>query len=105
MPSVETISLILNIITYVLLGLVLIKSFIGLGKGIWKTTCSFVVTIILYILVIFLNPTFTQIYYEIDFSFLNQSFVVNSQLIEVTTIGETLKQTLFCLSSEVAIKS
>ena len=55
MPSVETISLILNIITYVLLGLVLIKSFIGLGKGIWKTTCSFVVTIILYILVIFLN--------------------------------------------------
>ena len=102
MPSVETISLILNIITYVLLGLVLIKSFIGLGKGIWKTTCSFVVAIILYILVIFLNPTFTQIYYEIDFSFLNQSFVVNSQLIEVTTIGETLKQTLFCLSSEVA---
>ncbi len=99
MTTAETITLVTNIILYSLLGLILIKCLIGLFKGLWKTTCSLLISIIFYILVITLNTTFTELYYGINLSFISSSpIVVNNVEVTISTIGDTLREVVMALT-------
>lgn len=99
MTTAETITLVTNIILYSLLGLILIKCLIGLFKGLWKTTCSLVISIIFYILVITLNTTFTELYYGINLSFISSTpILVNNVEVTISTIGDTLREVVMALT-------
>lgn len=99
MTTAETITLVTNIILYSLLGLILIKCLIGLFKGLWKTTCSLVISIIFYILVITLNTTFTELYYGINLSFISSTpIIVNNVEVTISTIGDTLREVVMALT-------
>ena len=100
MISAETITLIMDIILYVLLGLILLKCILGLFKGLWKTSCSLIISIIFYILVVTLNTTFTDMYYSMDLSFItNQPFLVNGVEVSLTTAGDTLRNLILALTN------
>ena len=100
MINAETITLVMDIVLYVLLGLILLKCITGLFKGLWKTSCSLIISIILYILVVTLNTTFTQMYYGIDLSFISsQPFSVNGVEVTLSTAGDTIRNVVIALTN------
>lgn len=102
MPNADVITLVLDIILYVVLGLIVLKSFIGLFKGLWKEICSFVVSLIFYILVIVFNTSVTEAIYNFDLSFIGVSFTLNEEVISLTTIGETIRDVIINLVAGTA---
>ena len=105
MIDAETISLIANIIFYVLIGIVFVKSLMGLKKGLWKTIVSFIVSTILYVLLIIYNAQLTEIYYNIDISkYFDIIIALDNKEITVTTIGQTLRDVIiYFASSETGV--
>lgn len=93
-------TMILNIILYVMMGLVVLKMIIGLFKGTWKGLTSLIVSGILYTIIILMNSRFTKLYYGIDLSFTNVAVQVNDVSFPLTTIGETLRNIIISLTGE-----
>ena len=99
MVNEQNITLILNIAIGVIALLVLIKALIGLKKGFWKGLVSLLVSTILYILVIVFNTKFTDLYYEMNIGqFINATIDINGESIQITTIGNTLREILINLT-------
>ena len=99
MVNEQNITLILNIAIGVIALLVLIKALIGLKKGFWKGLISLLVSTILYILVIVFNTKFTDLYYEMNIGqFINATIDINGESIQITTIGNTLREILISLT-------
>ena len=99
MVNEQNITLILNIAIGVIALLVLIKALIGLKKGFWKGLISLLVSTILYILVIVFNTKFTDLYYEMNIGqFINATIDINGESIQITTIGNTLREIIISLT-------
>lgn len=99
MVDEQNITLILNIAIGIIALIVLIKSLIGLKKGFWKGLVSLLVSTILYILVIVFNIKFTDLYYELNIGqFINSTININGENIQITTIGNTLREILINLT-------
>lgn len=100
MIDAATISLILDIILYSLLGIIVIKALLGIKRGFWKSIVSFIVSTALYVLLIIFNNSFTTFYYNFNIGGIYScSFMVEDTSIELTTIGETLRQVIVALAS------
>ena len=97
-----TLAQILDISFYVLIGIIILKALLGLKKGVWKSLCSFLVSVGLYITIIVLNTRFTEWYYSWDLSGANLVFSLNGNQISVQTIGQTLRESIIVLVGEQA---
>ena len=96
------ITLILNIVVYVLIGLIVLKMIFGLFKGVWKSLTAFIISSILYVIIIVCNTKFAELYYGINLTSLNLAIGINGQVFPVTTIGETLRDIIIYFSSNGA---
>lgn len=96
----ETITLILNIILYSFVGLIVLKTIIGIFRGTWKSLNSLIITLACYAVIIFLNGKFTELYYNMNLSMLNLSFNIDGTIINVNTIGQALRDVVILLSGE-----
>lgn len=96
------ITLILNIVVYVLIGLIVLKMIFGLFKGVWKSLTAFIISSILYVIIIVFNTKFAELYYGINLTSLNLAIGINGQVFPVTTIGETLRNIIIYFSSNGA---
>mgnify|MGYP006917394298 CR=1 FL=1 len=96
----ETITLILNIILYSFIGLIILKTIIGIFRGTWKSLNSLIITLACYAVIIFLNGKFTELYYNMNLSMLNLSFNIDGTIINVNTIGQALRDVVILLSGE-----
>ena len=97
-----TLAQVLDISFYVLIGIIVLKALLGLKKGVWKSLCSFLVSIGLYITIIVLNTRFTAWYYSLDLSGAHLVFSLNGNDISVQTIGQTLRESIIILVGEQA---
>lgn len=96
--SPELLTNILNIVLYVLIGLIVLKTLFGLFKGMWKSLTSFIVSTILYVLIIVFNTKIATLCYQINLSSLNAVVSVNGSSINVVTIGQTIRDVIITLS-------
>ena len=96
------ITLVLNIVVYVLIGLIVLKMIFGLFKGVWKSLTAFIISSILYVIIIVFNTKFAELYYGINLTSLNLAIGINGQVFPITTIGETLRDIIIYFSSNGA---
>jgi len=96
----QMLTMIFNIIFYALIAIIIIKSVIGIFKGVWKTSTSFLITTILYVIVIVFNTGITELFYDFNLSFTNLSFTINEASIQVETIGQVIRETVMALAGE-----
>lgn len=96
----QMLTMIFNIVFFAIIGIIVLKSVIGIFKGVWKTSTSFIVTSILYILIIVFNTGITELVYNINLSSFNISFSLNEVSIQVGTIGQVIRDTVMVLAGE-----
>lgn len=89
-----------NVVFGVIMALVLIKAFVGLGKGFWKSLNSLIVSLVCYFCIIYFNKSIAAAVYGIDFSRYNWTFPLQEQRIAITTVGETMRSVILALSGE-----
>ena len=96
----QMLTMIFNIVFYAIIGIIVLKSVIGIFKGVWKTSTSFIVTAILYVLIIVLNTSITELVYNINLTTFNISFSLNNVPIQVETIGQVIREAVMVLAGE-----
>ena len=96
--------LILNICNYVfygLIGIVALKAIFGLIRGFWKSLCALIVSIVCYVLIIVFNSSIADAIYNYDISSMISEVALNGSTIEITTIGEFVKDAIIILMQDV----